>query len=107
MNEPVNAPNGFEGCMWFDDGIREHRVAFRRAGDTWWTNCYLTAGHVHLVADERMRRAEQAITHALTTRGMMPAASAPCHHGMTGDCVQCDDENQPVPDAVLGWAVQP
>lgn len=67
----VAAPDGFEGCVYFNDGTRTWVVAFRAAGDTYWTNCYLDAGHAHLTPEEINQRAEAAIRHALTVRGLI------------------------------------
>lgn len=75
MSQSVNAPEGFEGMMWFDDAIREYRVAFRRIGDTWWTNCYDTAGGVHLVESERTARAERTIHDSMAINGLIAGAA--------------------------------
>jgi hypothetical protein len=63
----VEAPDGFEGCMFFDDGCREYKVSLRRVGDTWWKNVGF-AGHAYLTEDERQSRAKVVIARALEAR---------------------------------------
>ena len=64
----VRAPDGYEGVMFFDDAIREYRVAYRHVGSTWWTNCWRTAGGRHISLDERQARAENVIITQLEVK---------------------------------------
>lgn len=66
--DKIQAPEGYEGCVFWDDGAREYKAAFRLIGASWWTNCYHPAGHQYLTANERKNRAEAAILHAISLR---------------------------------------
>jgi hypothetical protein len=62
----VQAPEGYEGCRFYDDAIRAYRASARPIGATWWTNAILCDLPVHLPAEELNARAERAIRTAVS-----------------------------------------
>lgn len=60
----INAPEGYEGCVFYNDGAKSWQSAFRRVGETWWTNSALV-GHAHLIEAEVTARAEASIKNQI------------------------------------------
>lgn len=57
----IPAPEGYEGSVFYDDGIRCYRTAFRRIGDTFWTHAWSGSIPVHLPIEEVDARASASI----------------------------------------------
>jgi hypothetical protein len=60
----VNAPDGFEGCRFFDAGAKEWMASAKPNGATWWTNVGLV-GHAHVLDEELDQRAAERIIQAV------------------------------------------
>lgn len=65
MEMKIEAPAGYEGRAYYDDGSRVWKAAFRKLGATWWTLAYLDAGHAQNTEERTRELAEHAIRHAI------------------------------------------
>lgn len=64
----VTAPEGYEGCVYWVDATRTWQPAFRRVGDTWWTNAFFVVGHSYTPEAEVLQQAADSIRRSLGLR---------------------------------------